>query len=161
MSETKPGARGYSWADFEPGNKAARRHGANDPDALTPLADEIRTELVAEAPWLDRPAYTGALRSLSYAEAELLLRRRWISEHGLVDDDGNDRPGSDRLERAEARAARLRDALGLTPHSQASLLSKLASVAVAGGDDGGLEALKAEGARILASRRAELEGGDS
>lgn len=148
-------ARGYSWPAFERGNQAALTHGAASPRMLTPLAEQLEAEVRESAPWVDRPAFAGAVRALAYAEAELVLRRAWHDEHGLVDDEGHPLPGTERLERTEARAARLREVLGLTPKGYASLISTVAGT-VGPVDQEALEVLMAEGRRIVQARDLRL-----
>jgi len=110
--------------------------------------------LLTVAPWTAQPAFAGARASLAWVEAQLVLLRAYLDEHGLVDGDGQPRPAADRLDRLEARASTLRAELGLTPQSLAKLLGTLTSVATTGGDEDGLTALKAEGQRMLAEREA-------
>lgn len=125
------------------------------------MAERIEAELLERAPWLAAPIYRSAVRSLARTEAELELRWAWVDEHGLVDGEGEDRPGSARLDRAEVRAAKLRGELGLTP------MATLRMLALASGVDGpaaleGLDALRAVGAglRRAAEQRA-LEPGEA
>jgi hypothetical protein len=115
---------------------------------IRPVADEIARELTKEAPWTARPAFNGALRSLAWVEAQAVLLRRWIDEHGLLGDDGQPQAAVTLLQRLETRASTLREELGLTPQALARLLSSLASVAAAGADNGGPAPLQAEGQRM-------------
>jgi hypothetical protein len=140
-------ARGYSWPQFEPGHTISLAHGANSERTLAPLAAEIERRRIEEAPWLASPLYLPAVRSLARCEAELELRWAWVDEHGLVDDDGNDRPGTVRLDRAEARAAKLREQLGLTPMATVRMLAGLSAVDGPAALDG-LEALRQAGAAV-------------
>jgi hypothetical protein len=115
---------------------------------VRPVADEIARELTEAAPWTARPAFNGALRSLAWVEAQAVLLRRWIDEHGLLGDDGQPQVVVTLLQRLETRASTLREELGLTPQALARLLSSLASVATAGADNGGPAPLQAEGQRM-------------
>lgn len=139
-----------------PGWLASLHHGARSPNVLAPLADQIEAEVRQDAPWVNRAAFAGSVRSYAYAEAELTLRRAWIDQHGLVDEEGNPRPGTERLERAEARAAKLRDQLGLNPLGYARLIATVAG-AIGPIQEDALEALRAEGRAILAARDSTLE----
>jgi hypothetical protein len=114
---------------------------------VRPVADEIARELTEAAPWTARPAFNGALRSLAWVEAQALLLRRWIDEHGLLGDEGQPQAVT-LLQRLETRASTLREELGLTPQALARLLSSLATVATAGADNGGPAPLQAEGQRM-------------
>lgn len=151
-------ARRYSWETFTEGNTAAFTHGAMHQPTLAPLAEKWEARLREVAPWADRPAFAGALRSLAYAEAELQLRRAWLCDRGLWDEEGNDRRGMERLERCEARAAKLRDALGVTVQSYARLIATITSAV--GPDEDAVEALRIEGRRILDARTLRLASSD-
>jgi hypothetical protein len=143
------GARGYTWPPFEPGNAAATTHGAHSERRWRPLAEQLVTEALAEAPWLTRPAFRLAVRAWSVAEAKAVLVDTWLDEHGLLDDHGVPHPANALADRLHARAITLRGQLGLDPTSFAKLLATFA--AVPGGEDA-LEALKAEGRRLIEAR---------
>lgn len=147
---------------FEPGNDVAVTHGALSPRRVAPLAAAAVERLRAVAPWAaDRPAFLGSVESLAWCEAQLELVRAYLDDVGLLDGDGQPRAVCNLLDRLEGRAARLRDALGLSPMALAKLLGTLATVAVAGHDDDGLAHLKAEGRRIIEARRlAAVPEGD-
>ena len=123
---------------------------------VRPVAEEIARELTEAAPWTARPAFNGALRSLAWVEAQAVLLRPWIDEHGILGDDGQPQAAVKMLQRLETRASTLREELGLTPQALARLLSSLATVATAGADNGGLALLQAEGLHIDAARHATL-----
>jgi hypothetical protein len=152
----RPPARGYSWPPFEAGNTAALKHGASSPRKIRPIAEEIREVLLAEAPWIDRPAFAGAVRSLCWTEAQVVLLTEWLNEHGVLRDRGVDelepqpRAATRLLRDLENRAEKLRSSLALTPTSMAKMLGTLRAV-VEDSDDG-LMALKAEGRKMLAAR---------
>jgi hypothetical protein len=93
---------------------------------------------------------------LAWTEAQLALLGAYLDEVGLLDEDGQPRPAANRVDRLEARASTLRSELGLTPLALAKLLANPAAFASAGGDDVGLEALRAEGRAIVAAREAAL-----
>jgi hypothetical protein len=149
---TSLAARGYRWRDFEAGNLVALRHGARSSRTVAPIADQIASELVTLAPWVAAPSFAGAVASYCWAEAQAALLRAYVDEHGLVTDDGEERPAVRSLERVERRLVGLRDGLGLTPMALGRLLSVAASVAHATGDDGSREALLAEARKVLDAR---------
>lgn len=152
-------ARGYSWPPFAPGNTAALRHGARSPRVLRPIVERLTAELADVAPWSRRPAYAGEVKAWAWAEARCVVLRDWIDEHGVLSEKGMLAAGE--LARAEARAASGRDRLGLSPLALAKLLGAF-NAAPAGTDDDRLEALKAEGRRIVEARAAALaEGADA
>jgi hypothetical protein len=98
---------------------------------------------------------------LAWVEAQLVLLRAFVDEHGILDADGEPAVAVSYMARLEGRAQSLRAELGLTPQALAKLLSSLVSVAVAGGDEAGLDASKAEGVAILDARRQALSEGSS
>jgi hypothetical protein len=141
---------------FEVGNRAAETHGALSPRAVAPLADNLASELSAVAPWCGQGAFASAVAAWAWAEAQASLLRVYVDEQGMLDAEGRPLPALGLLERVEARAARLRGELGLTPSSWAKLVARLGS---ADGDAAvrGLEHLKAVG-RELARTAALPEG---
>lgn len=148
-----PGDRRGPWL---PGNTvahtAALTHGARSARELQPVAAVLAAELVASARWTASEAFATTVASWAYSEAQLLRLRGYLDEHGLLDDDGEERPAARLLDRVEGRLAKLRDQLGLTPAALGKLLATAASVAGATGDAESLTSLQAEGRRILASR---------
>jgi len=142
---------------FEPGNVTALKHGAHSPRQLRPIAEAIAAQHRAEARWTATPAFATAVESFAWAQAQAVVLRAYLDEHGMLDDAGQPRPAAALLGKVEGRLLRLRGALGLDPQSLGSLLTKAASVAATTGDDGALEALRAEGRALLATRAPELE----
>jgi hypothetical protein len=125
-------ARGYTWEPFRAGNLAGKRHGAESPRFVQPIADTLTAELIAEAPWCASPAFKGAVASWSWAEGQAVLLRRYLDgAAGWFDEDGNERPANKMLDRVEARLLKLRDGLGLNPVALARLMAASASVAAA------------------------------
>jgi hypothetical protein len=153
-------ARRYSWPPFEKGHELSMVHGAKSARKVQPIADALATELIAEAPWCASPAFRGAVASWSWAEGQAVLLRRYVDENGMFDEEGTERPAVRTLSQVEARLIKLRDGLGLNPVALAKLMAASASVAAATGDEASVEALRAEGARILASRITTAPTGD-
>ncbi|MGD0747726.1 MAG: hypothetical protein ABSB68_07940 [Acidimicrobiales bacterium] len=141
--------RGYSWPPFQPGNEKATTHGAFSERRWRPLAEQLATEAMAEAEWLTRPAFRWAVEAWAAAEAKASLVDLWLDEHGLLDGDGNPHAANALADRLHGRAITLRGQLGLDPVAFAKLLATFA--AVPGGEDA-LEALKAEGRRLIEAR---------
>jgi hypothetical protein len=144
-------------APFEPGNDAALSHGAYSARRLQPLADELAAELVQVAPWCSQRAFAAAVASWAYAEAQLVVLREWLGERGMLDPDGVPWPAAAMLERVEARAARARSELGLSPSSWARLIARLGSADGASVAQG-VAALQEAGRDIDAQLRALPEG---
>jgi len=142
--------RGWSWPPFEAGNQAALTHGARSPRILTPIADQFAAGLAELAPWTSAASFQGTVASWSWAEAQAVVLRAWLDEHGLVDDDGQPRPAAGMLERVETRLAGLRGQLGLTPLALGKLLATLSQVDSDKGSQG-LEALRRAGAELRAA----------
>jgi hypothetical protein len=103
-------ARGYSWPAFKPGNRAADKHGAYSPRLVKPIAERLRAELIAAAPCCGH-----------LARVEAQIRLTWDAL-----DRGAD-VSADRLDRLEARAHKLRSALGMNLTAWARALSRLSS----------------------------------
>jgi hypothetical protein len=139
--------RGYSWADAEPGNLLALRHGASCERFVDPLSRDIVETLLQDAdcpPHLHLPRYTAALAAWGRAEACCRLIADWLGQQDVREaltassstDETEDhvkgrttRRGAVRqvegamaaLDRHERRAAGLRSDLGLTPASAARM----------------------------------------
>jgi hypothetical protein len=152
-------ARGYSWEPFKPGNFAGVRHGARSPRIVSPIAEELTEEIRKAAPWLKRDAFAPAVQSLAWVQAQLYLLRGFVDEHGPLTEDGEVRHVMHLMGQLERQGARLMAECGMTPASQANLLSTLAGVlGQAGGD--ALKALREEGARIVTEHRRQLTASD-
>lgn len=123
-------ARDYRWADAEPGNTLAQKHGAWSDRAIAPVQAaiiEAATELV---PFLDDPSYTPALQAWARVEARCRLVADYLDEHGLLDpESGKPRPAADLSIRLEKQAADARARLGLDPTSRARLEASLVGAA--------------------------------
>lgn len=137
--------------DFAEGNEAATTHGAHSERRWSPLAHELADDAVSVAPWLARPAFAGAVRAWSVAEAQARLVDAWLDRRGLLDAKGVPRPATVLSDRLHRRAAHLRSQLGLTPAGLARLLASFGGVP--GGDDV-LQRLIAEGRKVLDAHEA-------
>lgn len=134
----------------EPGR--ALTHGFKSTVAIAPqaqaIADTLR-ELV--------PAYTAsdepALTLLAWQLARIEAANTYLAEHGLLDGKGRPRPVLKVLSTSENSAARLMDALGLTPTSRARLGVDLAKT-------GDLVAELAKAREAGARARARIEAGE-
>jgi hypothetical protein len=114
---------------------------------LQPIADRLAEELGEVAPWASAAVFAGSVASWAWAEAQAVVLRAYLDEHGQVDDDGQLRPAAGMLERVEGRLAGLRAQLGLTPLALGKLLATLSQVDSERGQEG-LEALRAAGAEL-------------
>ncbi|MCU1451933.1 MAG: hypothetical protein JWN46_79 [Acidimicrobiales bacterium] len=154
MTDVEPirAARGYTWEPFVENNDAALVHGAWSRRRTAPIEAAALDHLAAAAPWTASDAFAGARASWAHAEAQAELLRADLDKHGMFDDEGEERAAVRSLDRVEGRLAKLREALGLTPRALGQLLATAASVATATGDAASLEALKAEGRKVLAAR---------
>lgn len=155
--EPKPGARypGDTRPPFQPGHTFSLTHGGYSARTWKPLADAIAAELPEVAPWCSRSTYAPAVAAWARVEAQLQLVMAWLDDHGPLDDDGEPRPATALLARLESQAQSLRAELGLSPLALAKLLGAFTS-APACTDDDALEALKAEGRRIVEARAGQL-----
>jgi hypothetical protein len=140
----KPGARGYKWADAEPGNLLALRHGAYSPRFVDPLAAELATVAERQAAedgspvaFLRDVTHRPALLAWARAEAQCQLLSEYLARKGDEAGDGVGDLADPRvhaayalLHRAEARAERMRSRLGLDPLSRARLSRDLTAATV-------------------------------
>jgi hypothetical protein len=115
------------------------------------LAEQLAADVLSVAPWLSRPAFRQAVSAWSVTEAKAALVDDWLDANGLLDSDGVPYPANALADRLHARAIVLRGQCGLDPVSFAKLL--LTFSGVPGGEDA-LEALRREGARLMAARDA-------
>lgn len=168
-------ARGYSWPPFEPGNSvgvqfepgnlAAKTHGAFSDRLVNPLAQQILAEVAPLVTWWV-PADMPTAAAWARTEARVQLVSEWLGDHGgdlyaaqvpvgskgdTITVEGEVRSASLLLNRLEARAESLRSKLGLDPLSRARLGRDVAAGQV-------------DLARLMADeqerRRREQEGGD-
>ncbi len=117
---TRP-ARDYKWADAEPGNTLALKHGAYSTRVVEPRARAILAHVTVTAPaWLEL-VDSAALDAWATAEARCAVLREWCDEHGLIDSKGKATHAADLLLRSERLAADLRARLGFDPLSRARL----------------------------------------
>ena len=145
-------ARNYVWEPFKPGNAAALKHGGRSPRTFGPVADKLAEELLTVAPWCAGPAHRLTVAAWARNEAQAHLVAAWLDQVGILDDDGVPRPACALLSRLEHRAASLRTELGLSPLSLARLLGIVVTTAGSAGATDVLDALRKEGAAILAAR---------
>lgn len=155
-------ARGYSWPPFEPGNRVAEKHGARSDRAVLPLAGQLLDAMAEVAPHAADPAFRATLERWAYATAQARLLRRWLEEHGPLDDDGEVRGAATYLQRVEATAAKAEEQLGLTPRAWAQLVATLAQVEGQPGSEGLADGVRTVGARLVEQRRRQraIEAGD-
>ena len=139
--------RGYSWPPFTEGNTAALVHGANSSRFVDPLSAQIVAELLDSddcPPHLHQARYSAAVAAWGRAEAMVRLIATSIAGQSVeaaltetsrgVESTEHGKGRSARrtvakrvegsagaLDRAERTAARMRDALGLTPASAARM----------------------------------------
>lgn len=136
----------------KPGETRALTHGFTSVVTIAPKAEGIAATL---RPLI--PAYTTsdepALTLLAWQLARIESANEYLAEHGLLDAKGKPRPVLKILSTSENSAARLMDALGLTPTSRAKL-----GVDLAKGADLAAELAKAQATGDRA--RARMEGGE-
>lgn len=118
--------------DFEQGNTVGLRHGAFSSRVVEPVACRIVAELEASAPWWVESVDRAAVDSYARAEARVEVLDRWLTEHGMLAEDGKVRPAADLLVRFERLAADARSRLGLDPLSRSRLGRDTAVAAAVG-----------------------------
>ncbi len=117
-------ARGYRWADAEPGNMLAATHGFYIDPMLRP---EHRAELeeIAATVWellpFKRPEFAPAVGQVALKLWRQQAAYRDISEHGLIREGGKPAPLLVELAKVENAIQRDLIELGLTPRSAAAL----------------------------------------
>lgn len=117
---------------FLPGNQARLTHGYWSPRKVNPLAQELIDSVLSDpdVEYLQRPQFRPALFGWARAEARVQLLEEWLGE-GVGDlADEQVRTAYQLLDRAEARAASGRAALGLTPLAKARLGRDVAAARV-------------------------------
>ena len=151
-------ARNYSWPPFEPGNLAALKSGADSPRMVQPLANELAAQVVDAAPWCGHAAFAAEVAAWAWEEARVRLLQAWINERGLLAEESAG--ALSQLERAQGRAARLRQNLGLNPVAWSKVLASAATAKAAGVEAAGeqVEALAAVGREL--TERASLPAGE-
>jgi hypothetical protein len=145
---------------FAAGNAEAVTHGvfrANRAEQIAAEVEAIAEEIATTFPW------TSAYRDERVAYARTLVDERtvraYLDDVGVLDEHHQERPAVRTLARFSASAARSRSALGLSPMAHARLLSLVADVVRLHGDRAGpldtsLDAVLAEGARLVAAHDA-------
>lgn len=141
--QRKPFAVGNPYRAAE-GNALARTHGAHSPSVVAPLAEEIIANTLTSNPHLDAVRDQSTLEAHGWAEAICVLCRRFVAASSLEDAISDTHTeestehhagGTSRrstkgrrtqstlalLDRWEARAAKLRNDLGVTPMARAKL----------------------------------------
>lgn len=138
-------ARGYSWADFEPGNLAALKTGWRSEQMIAKHAEALTAVIHEDAPWT---ATTEHRLTVDLAAKQLAMAH--LAFDALT--SGNAKVSARILEAATAasRAAwRMLDELGMTPGGRA----KLKAITAAGEQaERSLADLAAEGRAIIEAR---------
>ncbi len=129
-------ARGYSWPPFEPGNKAAVKHGALSPELVEPRARELRPLVFDVNPHLALERDGAAVYRYCVTLARIERVYAWLGEQldPVFDDagQGNTHGVYERLERWERQADGAEERLAIAPLTRAKLgLDQLRAVATA------------------------------
>lgn len=141
-------ARRYSWPPFTAGHELSpTTSGAWSERKLQPLVEHNLLWLAEAAPWATGVSATPAARAWAHAEARVALLRLWFDDHPQLDGEGEPAAALVALDRAESRAASLRDQLGLGPMAMVKLMAGLSSIDGPAAQQG-LDALRAEGLEI-------------
>lgn len=128
-------ARGYSWPPFQPGHTLSVQHGAYSPRKVDPLAAEF-VATVGDLDWVG-PVDMPAVWAWARAEAQVQLLSEYLMAAAEAAGDGVGDLDLDRvrtayllLHRAEGRAQRGRESLGLTPLARSRLAVNVAATRV-------------------------------
>lgn len=118
---------------FREGNEAAVTHGARSQRKVEELARQIDADLLTRAPWVAE--YPEALKAYGRAESVARMLFNDIAKVGVYGSKGEFRASIlARWATAENTAARHREALGLTPKSEAQVARDRAVAASASVD---------------------------
>jgi hypothetical protein len=109
----------------EPGNQLATTHGARAFVKLAPRAAQLADDIRAVAPAGDDSDEV-AIRLLALTLAQVEAATSWLAEQGIVDGEGNPRGILRHLGTMMNTAARLANALGMTPTARAKMGLNLA-----------------------------------
>lgn len=120
-------ARGYAWAQFEPGNTVRLTHGARSERVIAPLTAEIANDLMREHERLRSPLYRESVLQYARYLAQIEVLEKFLDEHGDIDSDGKVRNAAEFRLKVSKAATNLADRLGLTPLANARLGKDVAS----------------------------------
>lgn len=144
---------------FPTGNTLSMTHGAYSAAIVGQEAAAVLGELAEFAPaWL-QAVDQFELTAWATAEGSCRRLRRWIDEHGALDDSGQPRPVNDLLLKWERRAADARKRLGFDPLARAQLFRDRAAAGlftVQGQHIAGADRLVQEGQQVAEKRLAAL-----
>lgn len=123
-------ARGYSWEPFKANHTKSIKHGARSERMITPLAEAIGNNLLAQHERLRNPLYREAVLEYARVLAQVELLQAYVDEHGVLDKDGKTTGAADYLLRVRKHASNLADRLGLTPLANARLGKDTAAASI-------------------------------
>jgi hypothetical protein len=147
-------ARGYSWPQFEGGNKVSLVHGASSPRAIAEKAEEVHRALVEHVPYLAQAIFAPQVSRYLEATAREQLLHGYIVR--LCAEKGPQAVPSRVWEQATAAsrlASQFADALGLSPRGHAELKALAIGAERA---EQSVADLIAEGGRIRRAAEARL-----
>lgn len=124
----------------------ATKHGAHSERYVSPIADEVKAELLDTVPYLASPAFAEAVDSYAWKVAQVRLIRDWLDRQqgGAIDTRGRTRTAGRTLDTLERSLAAERSKLGLDPKSAAELMRSGLSIEARSA----YEALLDEGRRL-------------
>lgn len=118
-------ARSYSWPPFEPGNKAAVRHGAQSPELVEPRALELAPLILEANPHLDAVRDGSAIFRYAVTLARIERVYAWLAERDdavFADIEAGEVHGVYlRLEGWERQADKAEERLAIAPLTRARL----------------------------------------
>ena len=155
-------SRANLWPPYEPGNRAAEKHGATSAFRISQAAQEVMAWVEERAPWLVADLDVLAVERFCRVEARARLYHSAIEQ--IRSERGIDRVPEYLLRQArseDALADRLAGGLGLVPEGRARLVRDSAVARHYAND--ALAALQVEGRqlRLQAESRHELTTGET
>ena len=147
MVQGKPASGPWPRNPFPTGNTAGRTHGAWSDRLINPTAEKLTQNLLEVR--RDLVVHEETVWAWARAESRCMLLERWLSDHLLVDEDGDVAPVARYVTQFERLAIDLRARLGLDPKSEVELASSRAQATLHVFD---IEELRARGREVMEFR---------
>ena len=147
MAQGRPASGPWPANPFPRGNTTSLTHGIWSGRKVNPPAKQLAEGLLEDRP--DLSAYPETVWAWARSEARCLILEEWLSDHWLIDEEGNAAPVARYVGQFERLAAELRTKLGLDPKSEAELVAVRAQAARGVFD---IEALRQRGREALELR---------
>ncbi|MHB1988910.1 MAG: hypothetical protein ACYCSF_13170 [Acidimicrobiales bacterium] len=159
VAHSEGAARGYKWADAEPGNLLALRHGARSERIVAAKAAAVRDKLLCAFPYLAEVVFAEAVERYCRAESRALLLHNYVmaeaEEKGVA---AVPRSLWQEAARAESNAAKFASDCGLDAAGHSRIARDLGvarSVGARLSGEPGLADIGASGRKLRQLRRGD------